>query len=271
MANQDLTALANLATITTDDIIYVVDDPATAKNPRKATITTLLNVIHANTASTDLTDTAVIARNTNKLDFFAATTSAELKTVISDETGTGALVFGTSPTLVTPALGTPASGILTSCTGLPLTTGITGILASVNMDADTAHLGVTQTFSGAKTFTLKTIHNAGSDMVGFNVDNIQNLIHDQSVSGVDIDFLEDEVQTISIAVNTTFTTANRAIGKSKTLKIVTDATLRTLTFPAWKFIGTKPVDQAASKTGVLTVTCFGTADTDIVAAYAVEA
>jgi hypothetical protein len=53
-------------------------------------------------------------------------TSAQLKAIVSDETGSGALVFGTSPTietatltsptLVTPALGTPSSGVLTNCT-----------------------------------------------------------------------------------------------------------------------------------------------------------
>jgi len=41
----------------------------------------------------------------NKLSDFAATTSAELASVISDETGTGALVFATSPTFITPELG----------------------------------------------------------------------------------------------------------------------------------------------------------------------
>jgi hypothetical protein len=67
------------------------------------------------------------AQTANPLSQFAATTSAQLAGVMSDETGTGALVFATSPTLVTPALGTPSSGTLTSCTGLPVSTGVAGL------------------------------------------------------------------------------------------------------------------------------------------------
>jgi len=49
-------------------------------------------------------------------------------TGVTTSTGTGAGVHQVSPTLLTPALGTPTSGILTSCIGLPLASGVTGTL-----------------------------------------------------------------------------------------------------------------------------------------------
>lgn len=49
--------------------------------------------------------------------WLGAPSSANLGTALTDKTGTGLNVFQTSPTLVTPALGTPASGVLTNCTG----------------------------------------------------------------------------------------------------------------------------------------------------------
>ena len=50
------------------------------------------------------------------LTFLGTPSSANLAALLTDETGTGANVFATSPTLVTPLLGTPTSGVLSSCT-----------------------------------------------------------------------------------------------------------------------------------------------------------
>lgn len=102
---------------------------------------------------------ALLGKVANPLSQFASTTSAQLLGVLSDETGSGAAVFGTSPTLVTPALGTPSALVLTNATGLP-TTALTGTLQAAQFPALT---GDVTTTSGALATTLaNTAVTAGS-------------------------------------------------------------------------------------------------------------
>ncbi len=59
--------------------------------------------------------------------FLAAPNSNNLRAAVTDETGSGSLVFATGPVLVNPALGTPSALVLTNATGLPITTGVNGL------------------------------------------------------------------------------------------------------------------------------------------------
>lgn len=87
--------------------------------------------------------------------FLLTPSSANLAAAVTGETGTGALVFAESPALVTPALGTPASGVLTNCTGLPVVGGgtgrATGSTAYGLIAAGTTATGAQQTLAAGAT------------------------------------------------------------------------------------------------------------------------
>lgn len=77
--------------------------------------------------------------------FLSTPSSANLRIAVSDETGTGALVFATSPTLITPALGTVASGNISACTSTSMVM-VTPVLG-------TPTSGVLTNCTGSPTFT----------------------------------------------------------------------------------------------------------------------
>jgi hypothetical protein len=60
--------------------------------------------------------TGITSFGTGVATWLGAPSSANLAAAMTDETGTGALVFANTPTLVTPVLGTPTSGNLSNCT-----------------------------------------------------------------------------------------------------------------------------------------------------------
>ena len=73
--------------------------------------------------------------------FLATPSSANLAAALTDETGTGAAVFATSPTLVTPALGTPASGVMTNVTGTAAGLTAGNVTTNANLTGDVTSVG----------------------------------------------------------------------------------------------------------------------------------
>jgi hypothetical protein len=128
--------------------------------------------------------TGVSGLATGVATFLATPSSANLAAAVTNETGSGALVFATSPTLVTPALGTPSSGTLTNATGLPIVAGTTGTLTvarggtnATTAEAALVSLGVQTSATGSEIISVgTTAQRDGTPQAGFfrfNTTNVQ--------------------------------------------------------------------------------------------------
>jgi hypothetical protein len=100
------------------------------------------------TTNANLTGAVTSVGNATSLGSF---TSSQLAGALTDETGSGSAVFATSPTLVTPILGTPTSATLTNATGLPISTGVSGLGTGVAtaLAVNTGSAGAPVLFNGA--------------------------------------------------------------------------------------------------------------------------
>ena len=173
---------------------------------------------------------------------------------------------GTLPTA------TITSGTITnlnSTTGTIATlNSTTGTIATLNSTTGTIATlnSTTGTISTLNSSTATVSSIATTKNIAINVSTLS------TSSGTQLlDFTSQGYLTHAITGDITYTTTNYSEGKSLTVRITSDGTARNLTFPSsWVFVGSKPTSIAASKVAVLSITSFGTAEANTVAAYAVQ-
>lgn len=155
-----LTASAAVATDGSKNLVSVTNT-GTGNNVL-ATSPTLVTPALGTPSSATLTNctglpvsSGISGLGTNVATFLATPTSLNLKTAVTDETGSGALVFAQSPTLITPTLGAATA---TSINGvsIPLATSATLDLADSSTLATSGANSITLTSTGATNVTLPT-------------------------------------------------------------------------------------------------------------------
>ncbi|NDB57217.1 hypothetical protein EB001_02020 [bacterium] len=211
----------NKVTITTP----ITGSTLTIADNKILTVNNTLTFTGTDLSSVNFSSGGTVAYTANKLSVFAATTSSELAGVISDETGTGALVFATSPTLVTPTLGVASA---TTINKVAITAPATGSTLTI-AEGKTLTASNTLTFTGTDLSsvnfstggTVVYTSNKLSAFAGTTSSELASIISDETGSGA-----------LVFSASPTLTTPTLGIASATTINkvaITTPATGSTLT------------------------------------------
>lgn len=228
---------------------------------------------------TTVTGTAPIVSSggaTPDISITAASTSAAGSMSSSDKTKLNGVATGATANATDAQLRDRSTH-----TGTQAGSTVTGAYTAAGMTMATARLlGRSTASAGAvEEITIGTglsLSGGTLSASGSSIDYLPTVFTASTITyaaPVDLDMaaLAGGYRSISLTGNLELTALNRAAGRQVTLRLVCDASTRTLTFPAaWVFLGTKPSSLAASKTAVLSLSFFGVNNADCVAAYGVQ-
>jgi hypothetical protein len=172
--------------------------------------------------------TGITSFGTGVATFLGTPSSANLAAAVTDETGTGALVFATSPALVTPVLGTPTSGTLSNCT----VDGTTSVgFRTIPQNSQSANYTLVLDDSGRHIFHPVADNNARTFTIPAN----------SSVAfpvGTAVTFINMSVASVTIAITTdTLTLSPAGTSGSRTLATNGSATCIKITSTQWLISG----------------------------------
>lgn len=208
----------------------------TIANGKTLAVDNTLTFTGTDSSTVSLGAGGTVTYTSNNLSAFSSTTSDQLRGVISDETGTGALVFATSPSLTTPTLGVASATSINKIAVTAPATGATLTLADGSTFITSGAHSTTLTTSGTTALTLPTSGTVTA--LGNSTTGTGNIVRDTSPSlttptlGVASATTINKVTLTAPATGSTLTIAD---GKTATINNTltlagTDST--TMTFPA---------------------------------------
>lgn len=154
-----------------------------------------------------------------------------------------------------------------------------GIIFSAGDNSGSLIVSTDGTVSLSDIVVASDLNVGGSISAGGHVESSGQFISSTSsegtVSSFSLDFSSSSSKYVSLNVSSSglsFSGANYQSGVTVSVRVInSNGTTEAVSFPSnWVFIGDKPSDIEANKTAVLSVTSFGSSESDCIAAWGVQ-